>query len=174
MSGKLLAWLMLEGIVGTKNLRYKHVGLFRYNRAAELWTQTGAAKKYAAVGHLLRFLALRKLVARASQSVADHVAGYLNVLGDIIYRSFSYSKQWHCINDSEFISLINSKFSLPHQRSCQGFRLSFTLSTKVISELGTKAYPMGEWEKLCRIGKGFGGSVVTIANPLELNHTWRK
>ena len=28
MSGKLLAWLVLEGIVGTENLCYKHVGLF--------------------------------------------------------------------------------------------------------------------------------------------------
>ena len=33
MAGKLLAWLMLEVIVGTKNLRYKHVGLFSDNTA---------------------------------------------------------------------------------------------------------------------------------------------
>ena len=33
MAGKLLAWLVLEGIVGTKNLRYKHVGLFSDNTA---------------------------------------------------------------------------------------------------------------------------------------------
>ena len=34
---KLLAWLVLEGIVGTKNLRYKHVGLFSDNMAAVSW-----------------------------------------------------------------------------------------------------------------------------------------
>ena len=28
IEGKLLAWLVLEGIVGTENLCYKHVGLF--------------------------------------------------------------------------------------------------------------------------------------------------
>ena len=44
MSGKLLAWLVLEGIVGTQNLRYKHIGFFRNNTAAVSWTQRGAAK----------------------------------------------------------------------------------------------------------------------------------
>ena len=63
MAVKLLAWPVLEGIVGTKNLRYKHVGLFRDNKAAVLWTQTGAAKKSAAAGSLLRFLGASPLVA---------------------------------------------------------------------------------------------------------------
>ena len=44
MVGKLLAGLVLEGIVGTKNLRYKHVGCFSDNTAAVLWTQRGAKK----------------------------------------------------------------------------------------------------------------------------------
>ena len=101
-------------------------------------------KKSAAPGHLLRVLALCKQVARASPSVAAHVAGDLNVLGDIPYRSFGYSKQWHCTKDSEFLSLINSKLPLPRHHSRQGFRLSFVLSKKVIFELGTKASPMRE------------------------------
>ena len=97
--------------------------------------------------------------------MAANVEGDLNVLGDIPSRSFGYSKQWHCTNDSEFLSLINSKFSLPYQRSCQGFLLSFALSTKVISNLERKASPMGEWKRLQRIGKIFGGSDVPILNP---------
>ena len=44
MKGKLLSWLVLEGIVGTKNLCYKHVGRFSNKIAAVLWTQRGAAK----------------------------------------------------------------------------------------------------------------------------------
>ena len=144
MAGKLLAWLVLEGIVGTENLRYKHVGLFRDNTAAVSWTQIGAEKKSAAAGRLLRFLAFQQLVTRASPLVAAHLAGDLNVLGDIPSRSFGYSKQWHCTNDSEFLTLTNSKFPLPRQRSWKGFRLYFVLSTKVISELGTKESTMGE------------------------------
>ena len=95
-------------------------------------------KKSAAAGRLFRVLYLRQRVVRASLLVAVHVAGYLNVLGDIPSRSFVYSKQWHCTNDSEFLSLINSKLPLPSQSYWQGFRLSFALSTKVISNLGTK------------------------------------
>ena len=165
MAGKLLAWLVLEGIVGTENIRYKHVGLFSDNTAAVLWTQRGTAKKIAPAGRLIGVLALQQRVAISSPLVAAHVSGDLNVLGDIPSRSFVYSKQWHCTNDSEFISLINSKFSLPHQRSCQGFRLYFALSTKVISKLGTKASPIVEWKRLWRIWKSFGGSGVPIANP---------
>ena len=131
-------------------------------------------KKTASAGRLIRVLALQQRVARASLLVALHVAGDLNVLGGISSRSFGYSKQWHFTNDYEFLSLINSKFPLPHQRSWQGFRLAFVFSTKVISKLGTKAFPMGEWKQLWRIGRRFGISGVPIANPSELTHTWRK
>ena len=95
------------------------------------------------------------------------------MFGDIPSPSFGYSKQWHCTNYSEFLSLINSKFPLPHQRSWQGFRLSFVLSTKMISDLGTKTSRMGEWKQLRRIGKSFGGSGVPIVNPSELTHNRR-
>ena len=103
----------------------------------------GAEKKSAVAGRLLRVLALRQQVARASPLVAEHVEGDLNVLGDIPYRSFSYSKQCHCTNDSEFLSLINSKSPLPHKRSWKGFRLYLALSMKVVSKLVTRASPMG-------------------------------
>ena len=82
----------MEVIVGTKNLCYKHVGLFSKNTAAVLWTQRGAAKKSAAAGRLLRVLAMWKLAARVSQLVAVHVGGDLNVIGDIPFFSFGYSK----------------------------------------------------------------------------------
>ena len=76
---------MLEGNVGTKNLCYKHNGLLRDSTAAVLLTQMGAAIKSAAVGRLLRFLALRQQVTRLSPLVAVHVTGDLNVLGYIPY-----------------------------------------------------------------------------------------
>ena len=108
MAVKLLVWLVLEGIVGTKNLRYKNVCLFRNNTAAVMWKKRGAAKKSAAAGRLLRVLDLQKKGPRYLFLVAAYVTGYLNVLGDIPSCSFGYSKQWHCTNDSEFLSLINS------------------------------------------------------------------
>ena len=133
MAGKLLAWILLEGIVGTENLHYKHVGLFSNNTAAVSWTQRGSAKKSAAVGRLLRVLDLWQQVARASPLVAEYVARDLDVLGDIPSLSFGYFKKWNCTNDSECVSLINSKFPLPQQHYWQGCLLSFALSSKVIS-----------------------------------------
>ena len=66
MTGNILAWLVLEGIVGNKNIHYKHVGLFSDNTAAVSWTQRGVAKKYASEGRLLRVLALQQRLARMS------------------------------------------------------------------------------------------------------------
>ena len=38
MAGKLLAWFVLEGFVGTKNLRYKEVPLFSNSMTSVSWT----------------------------------------------------------------------------------------------------------------------------------------
>ena len=84
---------MLEGIVGTKNLRYKHVGLFIDNKAAVSWIQRGAAEQSAATGPMLKVLDLTQRVAIASPLVAAHVAGELNGLRDIPPCSFGYYKQ---------------------------------------------------------------------------------
>ena len=44
----------------------------------------------------------------------------------------------------------------------------------MISELGTKVSPMGEWKRLHIIGERFGYFGVHISNPSELTYTWRK
>ena len=113
MAGNFLSWLVLEVIIGTEKLRYKYVGLFSNNMAAVLWIQREAEKKSAAAGRLLRVLALRKQVARASPLVAAYVEGDLNVLGKIPSRSFGFSIQWNYTNDSEFLLRMNYKFPLP-------------------------------------------------------------
>ena len=83
---------MLEGIVCTENLRYKHVGLFSNHTAAVSWTQR-EAKKSPTAAQLLIALALQQQVGIASPLVAAHVTGDLNVLVKIPYHSFGYSKQ---------------------------------------------------------------------------------
>ena len=93
MAQKLLAWLVLEEIVVTENLLYKHVGFFSNNTSVVSWKKRGPAKKSAAAGCLIRVSALRQRVARALPLVAAHLAVYLNVLGSIPYCSFAYSKQ---------------------------------------------------------------------------------
>ena len=84
------------------------------------------------------------------------------MLGKIPSHSFGYYKQWHCTNDSEFLSFIISKLPLPRQHSWQGFHLSFALSMKVISELWDKGISDKTVEATSENNKSFGGSVVPI------------
>ena len=44
MTGKLLAWLVLEGIIGSENPHYKHAEIFSNNTTEVSWTQRGAKK----------------------------------------------------------------------------------------------------------------------------------
>ena len=83
MSGKLLVWLLSELIVGTKKICYKQVGLFSDNTAAVSLTQMVVENVFAAARRLIRVLALRQRVARASLLVSAYVAGELNVIGNI-------------------------------------------------------------------------------------------
>ena len=92
-------------------------------------------------------------MARETLLVAAHVVGDLNVLVDISSRSLGYFKQWYCTNDSEFLSLINSKFPLPHQLSLQGFRHYLALITNVTSELGTRHLRWGSGINFGEYGK---------------------
>ena len=55
IEGKIISWIVLELIVGIKNLRYKHVGLSINKTTAVLCTKRGAAKHSAKAvngGHL--------------------------------------------------------------------------------------------------------------------------
>ena len=74
---------MLEGIFGTKKLRYKHIGVFNNNTAEVTWTQRGASIKSAAVGRLIRVLSIQQQITRVSPLVPVHVTGDLTVHGYI-------------------------------------------------------------------------------------------
>ena len=77
-------------------------------------------------------------------------------------------------NNDISLSLINSKFPLPLSVFLARLPPFFRFAYESDCRVGEKASPMGEWKQLLRIGKSFGGSGVTIANPSELTHTWRK
>ena len=89
ISVKILEWLVLKGIVCTKNLRYKHIGLFRDNMAAVSSAQREVERESASSGRIIIVLALRQQVARASPLVVALVKGDLNVLGGIPSRLFA-------------------------------------------------------------------------------------
>ena len=121
---------------------------------------------------LLRVLAVRLRVNRASPLVTKHMAGKQNHLGDIPSQSFGFKAEWHHPADREFLSFFNQTFPLPNQLSWTGFRLRSAVVTKVMSELLTQASPMDEWRQLRKIGQKFGGSGKTIADLTRSIRTW--
>ena len=70
-------------------LRWEHVGVCSDNSATVAWQGRGASKRSAVANRLLRILAVRQRVNRASPLVTRHLAGIRNHLGDIPSRSFT-------------------------------------------------------------------------------------
>ena len=87
MAAELLDFLVLEACV---TLRLEHVGVCSDNNATVAWQRRGASKRSAVANRLLRALAIRQRVNRASPLVTRHLAGVRNHLGDIPSRSFGY------------------------------------------------------------------------------------
>ena len=99
MAAELLGFLVLEACVP---LRWEHVGVCSDNSATVACQGRGASKRSAVTNRLLRALAIRQRVNRASPLVTRHLAGVRNHLGDIPSRSFGYKPEWRFDDDCEF------------------------------------------------------------------------
>ncbi|KAL7545707.1 hypothetical protein ACHAWF_009056, partial [Thalassiosira exigua] len=155
MAAEVLGWLVLEAVVST---RHAHVGVCSDNWATVSWQTRGASKRSAVANRLLRVLAIRMRVNRASPLVTRHLAGERNHLGDIPSRSFGYKAEWHFEDDNDFLTFFNTTFPLPNKNCWSGFRLSSAVSSRVICELLTAGSSMAEWRQLPKIGTRFGTS----------------
>jgi hypothetical protein len=75
---------------------------------------------------------------------------------DIPSRSFGSEAKWHCKTDAELLTLFNSFFPLPNQKSWTVFTLSSDISMRVISLLRMQVSSMDEWRRLPKIGRHIG------------------
>ena len=170
MAGKVLAWLVLEGLV--PNLKHAHVGIFSDNMAAVSWTKRGASRSSNVAGRLLRILGLRQRVNRSSPIVTEHLPGILNVLGDIPSRSYGNKKKWKCKHDADLLTLFHSLLPLPNQQCWRGYQLASAITSRVISELETPRSTMDAWTRLPKRGKSIGADGKHTATLSELTRTW--
>ena len=164
MAGLLMLWLVME-TVGAP-LEHKHVALFSDNSPTVHWVQRLAAKHSAIAIQLLRALALRLQLQRASPLTPLHIAGVDNSMTDIASRSFGSEKKWHCKTDTDLVHLYNSSFPLPNQASWTVFHLSSDIATRLISILRMKPFTMDDWRRLPTIGKNTG----PVGSPTS--HLW--
>ena len=171
MAGLLMLWLVMEEVCDVENA---HVALFSDNSPTVHWVQRLAAKNSIIAMQLIRALALRLQLAKASPLTPMHIAGVNNSLTDIPSRSFGSEAAWYCKTDAQLLTLFNSTFPLPNQGSWTVFHLSSEIATRMISILRMKVFTADEWRRLPKKGK-FTGSVGSPMSSLwEWTHTFNK
>ena len=117
---------------------------------------------------LVRALALRLHLKRASPLTPLHIAGVDNAMTNIPSRSFGSEKKWHCKTDNDFLTLFNTTFPLPNQASWTLYRPSSAISTRLISILRMKVFMADGWRRLPPSGKSIG----TVGSPTPLLWEW--
>ena len=150
MAAEVLGWLVLEANV---SLHWAHVGVCSDNSATVAWQTRWASKRSRVANRLLRVLALRLRVNRASPLVTRHLSGDRNKLGDLLSRSYGWKAEWKFVNDIDFLAFFNTSFPLPNQNCWTGFRLAKGLCSKVMRELLTQGSSMAKWRRLPTLGK---------------------
>ena len=154
-AGLLLHVMVLEAIV---DLFHKHIGAYCDNTPTVAWAARLASKRSRIAGRLLRALALRLRVCRASPLLTISIAGVKNDMADISSRSFGGKAQWNFACDDKFLLHFNTRFPLPQNASWRMFRPTSEMSMRVISALLDKKSSQGWWTRLPKNA----GSIGTI------------
>ena len=171
LAGLLMLWLVMEDVCEVEN---SHVALFSDNSPTVHWVQRLAAKHSTVAMQLIRALALRLQLAKASPLTPMHIAGVNNSLTDIPSRSFGSDAAWYCKTDAQLLTLFNKTFPLPNQGSWTVFRLSSRIATRVISILRMTAFTADEWRRLPEKGKLIGSVGSPMSSLWEWTHTFAK
>jgi hypothetical protein len=166
MAALLLLFLVIEAVGGP--LHGRHIALYSDNSPSVHWVQRLATRSSTAAAHLVRALALRLQMTKASPLTTLHIAGSKNAMTDVPSRSFGTPKKWSCATDQDFLRMYNSFFPLPLQESWNYFRLSSAASMKVISILLTRDSSVEEWRRLPKLGQHIG----TIGKSLSSLWGW--
>lgn len=154
LAALLFLFLIIERVAG--DLQDICVALYSDNSPSIHWVWRLMAKSSPAAMQLIRALALRLHMTKASPLTMLNIVGQRNSMTDIPSCSFGSEAKWHGQTNEHFLTLYNSLFPLPTQESWNLFRLSSATSTRVPSILRTKAFTMAEWWHLPRAGKHTG------------------
>jgi hypothetical protein len=122
---------------------------------------------------LIRALALRLQVNRASPLTTLHIEGDQNAMTDIPLHSFGGVQKWYCAHDTDFLAMYNSLFPLPNQELWNLFHLSSRIGTKIISILQTKVINVDVWRRLPRTNKLVGPIGKSLSNLWGWTLTYR-
>ena len=170
-AGLVLVCLLVEATVD--NLEAARVALYSDNSPSVSWIQRIALRRSPIAMQLIRALALRLQLRKASPLTTLHVAGEQNQMTDIPSRSFGSNPKWACNTDTAFASLYNSMFPLPSQSSWNVFRFSSVVVTRITSILLMQPSTMDEWRHLPRLGRCIGPLGPSSSHLWTWTHTYR-
>ena len=92
---------------------------------------------------------------------------------DIPLWSFGSVAEWFCENDSDLLTLFNSRFPLPGQGSWTVFWITSKLFMCVTSVLWMQAIKLKEWRQLPKIGTHIGSIGAPILHLWDWSLTYR-
>ena len=165
LAGALLLWLVMEEVCNLT--RSCHVALFSDNQNTVSWIGKLASKSSLVAGQLIRALALRLKMRRASPLTVQHIRGVENAVTDIPSRSFGSNPAYFCKTHDELKTLFDKKFPLPNQTSWTVFQPSYKIIMRVISVLRMHITTADEWRRLTARGKNVGRIGPSTSNLWE-------
>ncbi len=154
LAGMVLGWLVIEYVIG--DLEYKHIGSFCDNTSAVAWALKGHTSTSQVAGRLLRFLAMRQRVRKASSLLPMNIAGVDNKMADIPSRAFKNGEYFHAQTD--LVTYFNQHFPLPQGNSWIEYTIPTKLALRVISCLRGELLPMASLLRLPKLGRSIGKS----------------
>ena len=141
-----------------------HIALFSDNSPTVHWVERMASKKSRVAMQLIRALALRLQLNKASPLTPLHISGVHNAMTDIPSRSFGSEPKWFCKTDKDLRTLFDTLFPLPQQASWTVFQPSREICMRVISALRMKVSTTDEWRRLPKRGMHLGPSGSPMSN----------
>ncbi len=113
-------------------------------------------KKSSIAENLIQALALRLKTHHACPLTPMHIEGKRNAISDVPSWSFGSNPKWTCKSDDDLLTLFNSMFPLPMQKSWTVYRPNCAVVTRVISILQMKSFALDNWRRLPKVGQHVG------------------
>jgi hypothetical protein len=85
-----------------------------------------------------------------------HIEGKQNAISDVPSKSFGSNPKWTCKFDDNLLTLSNSMFPLPMQKSWTVYCPNCAVVTCVISILQMKPFALDDWRQLPKVGQHVG------------------
>jgi hypothetical protein len=151
MAGLVILWLVIEGVC--LNLHKKWVTHFSNKFPTVSWVARLASKRSLVAEQLIQALALHLKIMHTCPLTPMHIEGIRNKIADMPSHLFGSNPAWTCTSDAELLTLFNTHFPLPQQRSWTVYRLNCAGVTHVTSILRMKPFTLDDWRQLPTRGR---------------------